>query len=270
MSNDHVRNLIDKLLIEDLNADENLFLLKKLEEFPELNDYYNETVKLKDELQSIQETKPFSKADLNDARQTFFSSIEEQASDYSYLRYAAAILFGVMISFGSMYFSSSEIEQQIASLDVQQLDNGKIILTGQKTSSFEMTGTMKDANIQNVLINFVRTNQNTGHKFSAMDALSNIKEDRKELIDVYLDLAKNESNLGLRLKAIQNLSLYVEIKHVQLSLISLLKSEGSDVIRNAVFDALNTLHTDQFNELMPEIESVESPYIKQVNMKKGI
>lgn len=269
MSNAHVRNLIDKLLVENLSSEENLFLLKKLEEFPELKSYYTETLKLRDELESIQETNAFSQTDLNDARQTLFSSIEEKKFDYSYLKYAAAILFGVIVSFGSMYVSDAEVQQQIASLDVQQLANGQIVLTGQKVSSFEMKGTMKDPNIQNLLINFVRTNKNVGHKFSAMDALSNIKEERKELIEAYIDLAKNELNLGLRLKAIQNLSLYVDIKSVQLSLISLLKSEGNDVIRNAVFDALNTLHSDQYDKLTPEIESVESPYIQQANWKKG-
>ena len=261
MSYDPIRALIDKLLIEELTSEEHLYLIDKLEEDHKLKAYYKKTLRLKEELQSMSEETPFSHTELVTAREALFHSLNTNSPSYTWLKYVALFLLGVLSPYVFSMLQSEDIPHYIVSMDVQKSNDGSVILKGKHLAEFELQGSINQTDIQQTMIRFIQSNPNIGHKITMLDELSQFNIHQEELIQTYIFLAEEESNLGLRIKAIENLKKYVHHTDVQRSLLKLIRTDNNSAIRSNVFDVLTSLNPSDINQNLKE----QIEFLNQLN-----
>lgn len=268
MANKFVKDLIDKMLIDDISEEEMNLILKGIEASSELQNYYQSTLTLKENLQSIADEKPFSNDDLQNSRYELFNSIDASKREFSLFHLVASIAatFILCVSYFTLIANHSDKtaysdlnalelrnypKGELLNLDFDNSDKDHIVLTGKAVSHFEVEGSLKDEFVQDLIKKTAKSDLNISHRLRALQLL----EYSNESNELLLELIKNETdNTLVRREALRRLAELTKGSNLLATYINLLKEENNIQMQEQLIDIIKNYQ--EKNQSYEEIEKL--------------
>ncbi|MCB0279897.1 MAG: HEAT repeat domain-containing protein [Calditrichaeota bacterium] len=277
MENHTVKDLIDRLLIDDLDTEELRTLTEQIADNPEMMAYYERTLKIKNELSKLSEEEAFSGQELDEARQRLFSGINTPANNiYSIWQLAVAALIGAgLTAIAILGLSGNKAEligsnSNLINVSVEQDANNNYVISGKQVTDFTVSGDINNSQVQHLLLKTINQSNNLGSRINAINFLT--KSQNKQILNTFIDIAMNDPSIALRLKAIESLEPHLTNESVQKGLIQIVQTDSNDIVRIAAFNQLNNLPLNKetqpvFKDL---VEKNKNEYIRQTALKRII
>lgn len=278
-----VKELIDRIISEEISDHEMAIILEEIKSDSELQNYYHETLKLKDQFQQIAEEQPYLESDLEQSRLELFKKIESESNGFRLIHLIAAVITTIILTSAFFLLNNQNpnldlaqdriaqnhpIEGNIISMNVENISNERIIFTGKAVKDFQISGFVGDENIQEIIKKTALYDPNINNRVKALSLL----QDSKDNTELLLSLIQNDyDNAYIKTVALNKLS---KINDTDLSniYIKLLKEQNDRALQIKLIELLKAHQNTQniYDQLQSILDNSDKKELKSLIQKEMI
>lgn|GEM_PF-1524595 len=132
---------------------------------------------------------------------------------------------------------------KLRNVDLQELPDQKVQVSFQGTQEYQLVGTPEDKGIQEVLAYIMLHETNTGLRMRSLEQLSQQPDSLVQQLMIYSVL--NDENEGVRLKAIRTLHNYPSSASLKQAYIRALMTDSNSAVRIEAMEGLSKMAADE-------------------------
>ncbi len=132
---------------------------------------------------------------------------------------------------------------KLRNVDLQELPDQQVQVSFQGTQDYQLVGTPEDKNIQEVLAYIMLHESNTGLRMRSLEQLSQQPDSLVQQLMIYSVL--NDENEGVRLKAIRTLHNYPLSASLKQAYIRALMTDSNSAVRIEAMEGLRNMTADE-------------------------